>query len=107
MAEKKMARVTKQELIKMLAEKNQLTLKEAATHVNEVLDIMTDVLSQKQGISLIGFGAFNVTKRAARIGKNPSNGEDIKIPARNVIGFKPAVALKEAVNKKATRKSKK
>lgn len=107
MAEKKVAKVTKQELIKMMAEKNQLTLKEAGAHVNEVLDIMTDVLSQKQGISLIGFGAFTVTKRAARIGKNPSTGEDIKISAHNVIGFKPAVALKEAVNKKATKKSKK
>lgn len=107
MAEKKVEKVNKQELVKMLAEKNQLTLKEAATHVNEVLDIMTDVLSQKQGISFVGFGSFTVTKRAARIGKNPATGEELKIPARNVIGFKPSIPLKEAVNKKATKKTKK
>lgn len=53
---------------------------------------------KEDGVSLLGFGAFKASKRAARTGRNPATGKEIKIPARVAITFKPGKAFKEMVN---------
>lgn len=99
--------INKNDLIKLLAEKQGVTLKEAADQLVAVVDLLTEVLSRKENISIFGFGVFSVVERKARMGKNPGTGEDIEIPAKNAITFKPAKALKEIVNVKSSKKTSK
>ncbi|MEE4358615.1 MAG: HU family DNA-binding protein [Desulfococcaceae bacterium] len=72
--------------------------KQAQTAVDSILDAITEALKNKEKISLIGFGTFEVTERKARKGRNPKTGEPIDIKAANVPKFTPGKALKEAVN---------
>lgn len=104
---KKNAVVSKKELVEMLAQKSCITKKDAEENLNNVLAVFTEVLAKKSDISLFGFGSFKITKRKARVGKNPSTGESLKIPAKTVVSFKPAKVLKEKVNAKVTRAKKK
>ena len=62
------------------------------------LQTITKVLSEGDSVEIVGFGKFVVVEREARKGRNPQNGEEIDIPAKNVVKFVPAGALKEAVN---------
>ena len=55
-------------------------------------------LKKGDTVTLIGFGTFKVSKRAARIGRNPQTGKELKIPARKAPTFKAGTALKAAVN---------
>jgi DNA-binding protein HU-beta len=55
------------------------------------------VLKKGDSVTLIGFGTFSVSKRAARKGRNPQTGAEINIPAKNVVKFKPGKGLSEAV----------
>lgn len=57
-------------------------------------------LKSGEGLALVGFGAFTVSKRAARTGRNPQSGESIKIKASTVPKFRPAQSLKDALNSK-------
>ena len=100
-------KVSKLELVKLMAVKNQITQKEAEKHLNEVLDIMTEVLLEKQNITLNGFGTFSVIKRKAHTAHNPGTGEEIKVPAHNVITFKIARKIKEAIKAPPTKRVKK
>ncbi len=71
--------------------------KEATAAVEAVFDTITKSLSRGEEVSVPGFGAFRVTKRAARDGVNPRTGEKIHIPAKIIPKFRAAKALKEAV----------
>ena len=62
------------------------------------LQTITKVLSEGDSVEIMGFGKFVVVEREARKGRNPQNGEEIDIPAKNVVKFVPAGALKDAVN---------
>jgi DNA-binding protein HU-beta len=62
------------------------------------IKIASDKLTSGDKIQLNGFGSFEVTKRAAREGHNPATGQKIKIPAKNVVKFKAAKALKDSIN---------
>ena len=62
------------------------------------IKIAGDKLASGDKIQLNGFGSFEVTKRAVREGHNPATGEKIKIPAKNVVKFKAAKALKDSIN---------
>ena len=62
------------------------------------LQTITKVLSEGDSVEIVGFGKFVVVEREARKGRNPQNGEEIDIPAKNVVKFVPAGALKDAVN---------
>jgi DNA-binding protein HU-beta len=64
------------------------------------IEVVSDELKKGEKIQLVGFGTFEVTKRAARTGKNPQTGKAIKIPACKAPKFKAGKALKEAVNSK-------
>ena len=69
--------------------------------------VVSDTLQKKDKVQLIGFGTFETAERAARTGRNPANGEAIKIAASTLVKFKAGTALKEKVNTKPAKKSKK
>ncbi|MDG5787607.1 HU family DNA-binding protein [Evansella sp. AB-P1] len=89
--------MNKTELINAVAEKTDLSKKDATSAVDAVFDVITGSLQEGEKVQLIGFGNFEVRERAARKGRNPQTGEEIEIPASNVPAFKPGKALKDAV----------
>lgn len=91
--------MNKTELISKVAEKTNMTKKDATQAVDALLDTITDALSSGEKVQLIGFGNFEVRERAARKGRNPQTGKEIEIAASKVPAFKPGKALKEEVNK--------
>ena len=90
--------MTKAELIKAVAEKAELTNKDADAAVNSFINAVTEALAKEEKVQLIGFGTFEVTKRAARKGRNPQTGETVKIKASKAPHFKAGKALKDALN---------
>ncbi|EGK14007.1 DNA-binding protein HU [Desmospora sp. 8437] len=90
--------VNKTELISQVAEKTNMTKKDATQAVDAVLDTITEALKAGEKVQLIGFGNFEVRERAARKGRNPQTGKEIDIPASKVPAFKPGKALKDDVN---------
>lgn len=91
--------MTKTELINAVAEKAELSKKDAEKAVSAVLEGITDALISGEKVQLVGFGTFEVRDRAAREGKNPATGETISIPATKVPAFKAGKALKDAIAK--------
>lgn len=90
--------MNKSELIAAVAEKAQLSKKDAEKAVSAVVAAVTDALVDGDKVQLVGFGTFEVRARDARTGKNPRTGEVIKIAASKVPAFKAGKALKDAVN---------
>jgi len=74
------------------------TKKEAQEAEDCVLETIKNALKKQDAVQIVGFGSFKVNKRAARTGRNPQTGEEIKIAARTVPKFVPGKALKDAVN---------
>ena len=91
--------MTKTELINAVAEKAELSKKDAEKAVSAVLEGITDALISGEKVQLVGFGTFEVRDRAAREGKNPATGETIQIEATKVPAFKAGKALKDIVAK--------
>ncbi len=92
--------MNKAELIAAVAAKTGATKKSAEEAVNAFVDVVTETLKKGDKVQLVGFGSFEVIKRAARKGRNPQTKEEIKIPASKAPKFKPGKALKDIVNKK-------
>lgn len=90
--------MNKSELVVALSEKTGVTKKSAETSLNALVDIITDELKKDGKVQLVGFGSFEVRKRAARKGRNPQTKEEIKIPASKAPVFKAGKALKDSVN---------
>ena len=90
--------MTKAELVTMVAEKADLTKKDAEKAISAVVDSISETLAKGEKIQLVGFGTFEVSERAAREGRNPQTGETVKIAARVVPGFKAGSKLKDALN---------
>lgn len=90
--------MTKAELVAMVTDKTGLTKKDSEKAINAVFDSISSALTEGDKVQLIGFGTFEVKKRAARTGHNPRTGEELQIPACNVPSFKAGKALKDAVN---------
>jgi DNA-binding protein HU-beta len=88
--------MNKGDLIQELA-KVAGTKRDAAAAINSILRAITKALKKGDKVTLIGFGTFSVTKRAARKGRNPQTGKEIKIGARKVAKFTPGKGLKAAV----------
>jgi nucleoid DNA-binding protein len=88
--------MNKVDLIQELA-KVACTKKEAETAVNTIFGAITKALKKGDKVTLVGFGTFSVTKRAARKGRNPQTGKEIKIAAKKVPKFTPGKGLKVAV----------
>ena len=91
--------MNKAELIAAIAAKTGDTKKAAEASVNAFVEVVTDSLKKGEKVQLVGFGSFEVRKRAARKGRTPQTKEKIKIPASKAPVFKAGKALKELVNK--------
>ena len=91
--------MNKSDLIAAIAAKTGETKKSAEASVNAFVDVVTASLKKGDKVQLVGFGSFEVRKRAARKGRNPQTKEEIKIPASKAPVFKAGKALKERVNK--------
>ncbi len=89
--------MNKTELINAVAEKAVLSKKDAEAAVTAALDVISAALAEGDEVRLVGFGTFEVKKRAARTGRNPKTKEPVEIPASKVPAFKPGKALKDAV----------
>ena len=92
--------MNKSDLIAAIAAKTGSTKKDAAATLNAFVDVVSDSLVKGDKVQLVGFGSFEVRKRAARKGRNPQTKEEIKIPASKAPVFKAGKALKDLVNKK-------
>ena len=89
--------MNKAELIAAAAEQAGLSKKDTEAAIYAAIDAIVASLKQGDKVQLVGFGAFEVKARAARIGRNPRTKEQIEIPASKIPVFKPGKALKDAV----------
>jgi len=92
--------MNKSDLVAAMAAKTGDTKKGAEELLNAFVDVVTEALVKGDKVQLVGFGSFEVRKRAARKGRNPQTKEEIKIPASKAPVFKAGKALKDLVNKK-------
>jgi DNA-binding protein HU-beta len=90
--------MNKGDLINMVAEQADLTKNQASDAVNAVFDAVSKALTKGDKATLIGFGTFSISERAARQGRNPQTGETIQIAASKVVRFKAGKELKDKVN---------
>ena len=90
--------MNKSELIAAIATKTGETKKDAEATLNAFVNVVSETLAKGDKVQLVGFGSFEVRKRAARKGRNPQTKEEIKIPASKAPVFKAGKALKDAVN---------
>ena len=91
--------MNKTELIEKIAAGAGLSKTDAKKALDATTAAIKDALVEGDKIQLVGFGTFEVAKRAARTGKNPQTGKAIKIPATKAPKFKAGKALKDTVNK--------
>ena len=91
--------MNKAELVSAVAEKTGMSKKDSEKAVNAAFDSITEALAAGEKVQLVGFGAFEIKERNARVGRNPKTKEEIEIPASRVASFKVGKALKEAVTK--------
>lgn len=92
--------MNKTDLIAKIAEDAELTKKSAEAALNAFIGAIETSLKKGEKVQLVGFGSFEVRKRAARKGRNPQTKEELKIPASKAPVFKAGKALKDLVNKK-------
>ncbi|BDZ72662.1 MULTISPECIES: HU family DNA-binding protein [Methylophaga] len=90
--------MNKSELIDAVAAAADISKAKAAQAVDGMTSAVTKALSSGDQVTLVGFGTFSVRERAARTGRNPRTGEEIKIAAAKIPAFKAGKALKDAVN---------
>ncbi|MGN0153398.1 MAG: HU family DNA-binding protein [Lachnospiraceae bacterium] len=91
--------MNKTELVAAMAEKTELSKKDAEKALKAFTDVVAEELTKGEKIQLVGFGTFEVVDRPAREGRNPKTGESMKIPASKAPKFKAGKALKDVVNK--------
>ena len=90
--------MNKTELVAAIAEKADLSKKDSEKALKAFVDVVTAQLKADQKVQLVGFGTFEISKRAAREGRNPQTGKTMKIEACKAPRFKAGKALKDAVN---------
>jgi len=88
------------ELVELISDKAEITKAAAERALGAVIDAITSSLKKDEPVVLVNFGTFVVRQRAARKGRNPQTGQEIKIKAAKVVGFKAGKALKDAVKTK-------
>ncbi len=89
--------MNKAELVSAIAEKTGFTKVQAKSALEAFMEVAADSLKSGEKVSLIGFGTFSVTRRAARKGRNPQTKKEMMIPAKNVVKFKPSSELANMV----------
>ena len=89
--------MNKNELISAVAEKADLSKKDAEAALTAAIDAITEALAREEKVQLVGFGSFEIKARAERMGRNPKTLEPVHIPASKAPVFKAGKALKDAV----------
>ena len=92
------SKMNKQELISAVSKKTGMSKSQILSVTNTLIDTIQGSLKKGSSVQLVGFGTWNVRKRAARIGRNPQTGAKLKIPARKVAVFSAGQKLKDAVH---------
>ena len=90
--------MNKTELLAAIAEKAEISKKDSEKALKAFVDVVTEQLKNDDKVQLVGFGTFEVSKRAAREGRNPQTGKTMKIAACKAPKFKAGKALKDAIN---------
>jgi len=90
--------MNRKELIDALASKTGSTKVDAERNIAALIDVITNALKKGDNVALVGFGTFEVRKRAARAGRNPATGAPLKIKASKAPAFKAGATLKAVVN---------
>ncbi len=90
--------MNKTELVAAIADKAELSKKDSEKALKAFIDVVSEELKKEHKVQLVGFGTFEVSKRAAREGRNPQTGNVMKIEACKAPKFKAGKALKDAVN---------
>ena len=90
--------MNKTELVAAIAEKAELSKKDAEAALKAFIDVVSEELKKGEKVQLVGFGTFEVSERAAREGRNPQTGETMEIKASKTPKFKAGKALKDMVN---------
>ena len=90
--------MNKTELIAAVAERTELTKKDAEKVLKAFTDVVAEELKKGEKIQLVGFGTFEVSERAARTGRNPQTGAEMTIAASKAPKFKAGKALKDSLN---------
>lgn len=91
--------MNKADLVSAMVQDTCLSKKDSEAALNSFVNNVSDALSKNDKVQLIGFGTFETRKRAARTGRNPQTGKELKIAASIVPAFKAGKALKDKVNK--------
>ena len=92
--------MNKEELVQEVSKKSKVTQKETAEIINALMETIEKTVAKGKKVTLVGFGTFEPRKRAARNGRNPQTGKEIKIPAKTVPVFSAGKKFKEVVNGK-------
>ena len=90
--------MNKQELIAAMASKSDLTKEQAGDALEAFIESVTEALKNGDEVRMLGFGNFTVSRREARMGRNPQTGQQQEIAASNVARFKVGKALKDKIN---------
>lgn len=90
--------MNKSDLIDKMANDAKITKTQASAALNAFIDGTSNALKNGDKVILVGFGTYSVNQRAARTGRNPQNGQEIKIAAKNVVKFKAGSDLSQKVN---------
>ncbi len=90
--------MNKTELVEHIAGKSDISKAAASRALASIIDAVKKTLKKGDTVTLVGFGTFSVSKRAARTGRNPRTGAALKIKAAKVPRFKPGKGLKDALN---------
>jgi len=91
--------MNKEELVKEISKRAKVSQKQASEILTITLDTIEKTVSKGKKVTLVGFGTFEARKRAARTGRNPQTGQEIKIPAKTVPAFSAGKKFKEIVAK--------
>ena len=92
--------MNKEELVQEISKKAKVTQKEAAEVLGSLVETIQKTVAKGDKVTVVGFGTFESRKRAARTGRNPQTGKEIKIAAKTVPAFSAGKKFKELVNKK-------
>ncbi len=92
--------MNKEELVQEISKKASVTQKEASEVLVALIDTIQKTVAKGKKVTLVGFGTFEARERAARVGRNPQTGKELKIPARTVPAFSAGKKFKTVVNGK-------
>lgn len=89
--------VNKNELVEAMSKKTGLTKKDTEAAIKSFTEVVAEELKKGERIQLVGFGTFEVTKRAERVGRNPRTGQKMAIPASKIPKFKAGKSLRDFI----------